>query len=800
MKTKKIRLLSLVVMFFVLVGVMPLENAYGLSEREPNNTTSQATPIKLGVEYEGNIKDTLDTDYYKFTVPEDGFITLTTTMKYNEFLFMINKDGKRLNSNSEYYYGYFDTSSPNGTLTSPKIGLGKGTYYLIVDGILGTDNGAKYKFKVNYTKGKYEKEINDTKEQAEIIKVNTEYKGSIRVKSWGDDDWYKINIPKRGVISVDIKKTGKTSVNPTVVLYDRTGKERFFTNKMESNTFTSHNIGVNKGTYYLKIDGLVQEHEKNEYTFKVRHTATNDWEIEPNGNLKTPTPIITDKWVKASVVPGSYWDNDYYKFTLTKDSEVVIKMDYPESLKGHGHLDGVSGKTSTIYEWTLFDGRQKQLTSYGYPDKSIETNKPEEKGASWHLYTYADETQTSTVKLKKGTYYIRLNASSYSAGGKDYRFIVSTGKKKTSIQNAYISGIKDKTFTGSAIGQNPTVKVGNKTLKKGTDYTLTYKNNINTGTATVTITGKGSYSGSVSRTFKITKGFVRASGKNRYQTAIAIGNKVKALNRNKKFNYIIVASGQNYPDALGGAYLAKVKNAPILLTTAGRETDTINFIKKNLNKGGTVYVLGGTGVVSNNFTKKLKSAGIKYSRKGGKNRYETNTSTLTLAGIKGKNLIVTTGKDFPDALISSATGNPIMIVSGDKLTNSQVKLLKKNKVKSVTIVSTGKAVSTKLEAALKKASGVKVNRVTASSRYALSKTVAEKYFKSPKNVVIATGKAFPDALSGGPLAIKLKAPILLADSSNSSYAKSYIKSKSVKQGYILGGTGAVSAKVESGLF
>jgi hypothetical protein len=47
--------------------------------------------------------------------------------------------------------------------------------------------------------------------------------------------------------------------------------------------------------------------------------------------------------------------------------------------------------------------------------------------------------------------------------------------------------------------------VGTKTLKAGTDYTVAYKNNTNVGTATVTVTGKGSYTGTKSATFKITQ-------------------------------------------------------------------------------------------------------------------------------------------------------------------------------------------------------------------------------------------------------------------------------------------------------
>ena len=58
-------------------------------------------------------------------------------------------------------------------------------------------------------------------------------------------------------------------------------------------------------------------------------------------------------------------------------------------------------------------------------------------------------------------------------------------------------------FTGKAITQNVTVKVGNTVLKNGTDYTVSYSNNKKVGKATVTITGKGKYGGVITKTFKI---------------------------------------------------------------------------------------------------------------------------------------------------------------------------------------------------------------------------------------------------------------------------------------------------------
>ena len=74
-----------------------------------------------------------------------------------------------------------------------------------------------------------------------------------------------------------------------------------------------------------------------------------------------------------------------------------------------------------------------------------------------------------------------------------------------SMKDATISGIVAKTFTGKAITQNPIVTIGSTTLKSGVDYTLSYSNNINAGTATMIIKGKGIYTDNISKAFKINK-------------------------------------------------------------------------------------------------------------------------------------------------------------------------------------------------------------------------------------------------------------------------------------------------------
>lgn len=87
--------------------------------------------------------------------------------------------------------------------------------------------------------------------------------------------------------------------------------------------------------------------------------------------------------------------------------------------------------------------------------------------------------------------------------GKSYQDSYTDKLARTSLSKASVTGLKSKYYTGKAIQQTPVVKLGNKTLKAGTDYTVSYKNNTAVGKATVIITGKGAYTGTTKATFKI---------------------------------------------------------------------------------------------------------------------------------------------------------------------------------------------------------------------------------------------------------------------------------------------------------
>ncbi|UYJ31981.1 MAG: RICIN domain-containing protein [Oscillospiraceae bacterium] len=132
-----------------------------------------------------------------------------------------------------------------------------------------------------------------------------------------------------------------------------------------------------------------------------------------------------------------------------------------------------------------YDGKAKK------PGVTVKLNGKTLKNGTDYTVSYSNNTKvgTATVKITGKGNYTGSVSKTYSI--------------KNNFKKATVSGISTKAFTGKNITQSITVKYNGKTLKKGTDYTVSYSNNKKIGTATVKIAGKGSYTGTVIKTFKI---------------------------------------------------------------------------------------------------------------------------------------------------------------------------------------------------------------------------------------------------------------------------------------------------------
>ena len=287
----------------------------------------------------------------------------------------------------------------------------------------------------------------------------------------------------------------------------------------------------------------------------------------------------------------------------------------------------------------------------------------------------------------------------------------------------------------------------------------------------------------------------RLSGPNRYETGFAIANQLKANLGIEQFETVIVAYGQNFPDALTGSYLAAVKNAPIFLTEPSQDGEVLAYIRGNLVPGGKIYILGGSSAVSQAFEDGARNLGFEVTRLKGAGRYETNLAILEEAGVNTTDeILIATGGNYADSLSASATGLPMLLV--DKTLTEEQKAFLENTSKNFVILGGTGAVSAEIEAELT-AIGT-VTRVKGASRYETSVEIARRYFENPQAAVLAYANGFPDGLCGGPLVLSMGAPLILTSNESYGIADDYIES--ITTGAVTGGTGRISDETVREIF
>lgn len=297
---------------------------------------------------------------------------------------------------------------------------------------------------------------------------------------------------------------------------------------------------------------------------------------------------------------------------------------------------------------------------------------------------------------------------------------------------------------------------------------------------------------------------VRIYGNDRYETSSKI-----AKDGWSSSYYAIIASGENFPDSLSAVTLAKKHDAPILLTnskslnTNTREELTRMKVKK-------VLIIGGQGSISSKVEQDIKSMGITTERLGGRDRYETSIKIAERLGNPGT-LFVVTSNHFGDALsvgpIAAKKGAPIILTSKDNLSDYTKKYLYKKVFNKIYIVGDRAQISDKVASEFEKyvknsqPNENAVERIDTksnnSSIYERNINVIDKFesdLNSFREIYIASGVAFADALSVNALAAKKGAPIVIGNTSDGNLLKSFISKNysNISIINIVGGQGVIS--------
>jgi putative cell wall-binding protein len=311
-----------------------------------------------------------------------------------------------------------------------------------------------------------------------------------------------------------------------------------------------------------------------------------------------------------------------------------------------------------------------------------------------------------------------------------------------------------------------------------------------------------------------TRYWKRISGADRYGTMEAI---VKAFSQYKAwfatktdakgyahFDIAVIASGENYPDALAANGLAGSLQAPVILTKKDTLSSQAKSLLQNLTVQ-TVFIMGGTNSVSQKVEDEIKNLHIATVRVAGEDRQATSLAAYKLIdgnwykNSGARDLIVATGASYADALSISPyayrIGAPILLTNADGTLSDEAldEIAKNNYIERVVILGGKDSVKASVIDAIDKYDkygrrNFEFVRLGGANRYATSALIAEweieewyanKAFGdfSFRTCYVATGENYPDALVGGQLAggfwndTYIPAPLLLTKDGDSTADK-----------------------------
>ena len=335
----------------------------------------------------------------------------------------------------------------------------------------------------------------------------------------------------------------------------------------------------------------------------------------------------------------------------------------------------------------------------------------------------------------------------------------------------------------------------------------------------------GTFSGKAIQYASVVK---RLSGNVRYDTMGAILDESNYPQRGT----VIVASGENFPDALAASGLSGKLNAPVVLTDTYQLSARADGQLTRL-RPTRVIVVGGPSAVSDGVVDQIANRVTAPSeadvvRIAGATRRDTANEIFAQADkqhAKGQpdqdwnadTAIIATGDNFVDALSISSVARqkklPVFLSGQDGLDANTVKAIKDHGFTNVIIAGGSQAVPQSVVSQLKAAGvdGPNIQRIGGATRYQTSLQIAQYqrqfYGASLKSPVFATGENFPDALVGGVFAGQKNNPIVLVspDTAVNTDALNWIKATSKNRpngfnpdtdfAYVLGGLDAVSAEV-----
>lgn len=283
---------------------------------------------------------------------------------------------------------------------------------------------------------------------------------------------------------------------------------------------------------------------------------------------------------------------------------------------------------------------------------------------------------------------------------------------------------------------------------------------------------------------------VRLAGAGRYATASDIARHTHPDGADE----VVLALGDDFPDALAAVPLAVASDAPLLLTDGEALPGPTAHALRELAPT-RVTVVGGPAAVTDavlDDVRAVTGAGIR--RLSGPNRFATARAVADELP-DARALFVATGLDFPDALAGGAVsdGAPLVLVAPDRVPPATSGLLRDRAVDRLVVLGGEAAVTGETLDDLADLSSTSPERIAGANRHETAASLARTRRQST-TAYVATGSAFPDALAGGPAAALEAAPVLLLAGDGTvpeATASALADMPNLDEVVVLGGTSAV---------
>jgi putative cell wall-binding protein len=258
----------------------------------------------------------------------------------------------------------------------------------------------------------------------------------------------------------------------------------------------------------------------------------------------------------------------------------------------------------------------------------------------------------------------------------------------------------------------------------------------------------------------------RVAGADRFATAVAVSQ--RAFPVVGAGVDVVVVNGNSFADALSAGPLANDLNGSLLLVTSTTIPEVTRAEIDRLNPT-SIWIVGGTGVVSSAIEEQLRPYAANSDfvyRLAGADRYATSRAVVQQIGPGINDLMIATGRNFPDALSAVPAANAfgrgaLLLVDGTRtsLDAATRTLLNARTSADFWVVGGTGAVSAPLVADIQTIAPVV--RLSGADRYATSQAVAFQFFVQADEAYLANGSGFADALAAGPVAAAGRAPVYL---------------------------------------